>query len=1139
MPTADKPFLQPSLTVYRASAGSGKTHTLTGEYLRLALSEKTSFRQIQAITFTNKATAEMKERILSELHILQTFPEKSPFRETLLPLFGSDMAQLKKRAGAVLAEILSDYTHLRIKTIDSFFQEVIRNFARELNIQGSFRVELNQERVLERAAVQLITHLDVDTNKDLVSWLKKLGRDMIARGRGHNVIAEVKRLGRELFKEGFIIGPDKKENTLGRLPDRNEIETFRLQMKNIVDSFEGGVKAYAEDLRELFDRAPFSPTDFKYGMTSGPASLYNAIVLRKEIKEPTGRMRSFAEGEVFTEGKSNGLSESDPLILKLVSLVKDYNEFLDADHAAYLSAKAVLENLFRLGILQDLQQSIEELSKQDNSMLISDSSSLISRIIAGCDTPFIYERIGGTIKHHMIDEFQDTSRKQYENLKPLLDEGAAHGWFNLIVGDVKQSIYRFRNADRSILSDQLPRDFRSNFLLRNLQENWRSLPEIVRFNNTLYDKAPQVVTEHMRLVLGSSSHISPSELETMLSNIQAGYLNQRQTAARQSDEKGAVVLHRYESDDTIFEEKIEGSSFRDPSGSATVSQHERERDPVLCSLPYTLIDIQRRGVEASNIAILVRNKKEATRIASYLLMWQNEHPLYNQSQPNITLNVLSSEALLVKSSPTVRFVVDTLAFLSKPSVSTLRQNAYQSYIRLGQSDELRDISHGELLQADFTPQEIRQLLQIARTDLFNMVEMILSMVKDRTSPSEAPYIIAFLDLVSDYLLYELPDIASFLDWWETKSQSSCIESPANAHAITILTIHKSKGLGFPVVLLPYPTWDIDINYAQSRSEILWCRTGEIEDRRFHALTQVPLSISSTLCKTFFAPHDARERISCAIDNLNLLYVLTTRAKDELHIWLQDENPPTGKNKKPSLNVAQLIHLSLSDLPQEQDELYISHRLADEPISSLPIRNKSRRQNGAIQIVLEDLGLPEEVDPTQIGRKLRIKRNAADFVKFRPNRMDAIIRGRVLHRVMELIDTSEDLPEAIHQLLTEGCIVAEEADEIERLIRQSMAHPLAKQWFDGLSTVLKETSIVVDERGLQYRPDRVMIHPDGQSATIVDYKFGQKRNYYHKQLNRYRSLVQQMGYSPIDAYLFYIDSNEIVQVDEDSIVEISE
>ncbi|GAD04856.1 UvrD/REP helicase domain protein [Porphyromonas crevioricanis JCM 15906] len=1103
---------KPSLSVYSASAGSGKTHTLTGEFLRLALQNSTSFRQIQAITFTNKATAEMKERILSELHTLHTNPEVSPFREELLSLFHGSMEQLSHRAGEVLSEILSGYSYLRVKTIDSFFQEVIRGFARELGIRGSFRVELDQNDVLERSAVQLITQLDLGENRDLSIWLRRLGRDMINRGKGHNVIGEIKRLGRELFKEGLL----EAENS--RLPERELIEAYRKDMSGIIESFESELNDHAEVLQAIFDSATFHPSDFKWGSTSAPASLYNSLVVKKEIKEPTSRMKKFVDGEILSKDSLGKISEEDPLVLKLVELIASYIELFRSKYPLYLSAKAVLENLFRLGILRDLQLSIQQLSDEENTMLISDSTSLISRIIDNCDTPFIYERLGSTIKHHMIDEFQDTSRKQYDNLKPLLEEGVSHSWFNLIVGDVKQSIYRFRNADRSILSEQLPKDFADCYRLFNLQQNWRSLPQIVSFNNALYGKVPSLVRDFMRERLRTEEEILPEhKLECMLEPIVAAYEGQKQVVARQSDEEGAVVLHLYDSSHPQSEETEQ-------------QEAEEAADDVLCSLPETLIDIQKRGVQASDIAILVRDRKDAGRIATYLMSWQKEYPDYNRSFPHITLNVLSSEALSVKSSPSVRFLTDAMAFLAGPSDENLRKSAYQSFIRIGDRERAEAALHyNEYKQADFSPQETERLLQIARTDLPNMVEMLIAMIGEKMESSEQPYVLAFLDLVSEYLEHGLPDLRSFLSWWESKSASSCIESPANANAIHILTIHKSKGLGFPVVLLPYADWGIDIDYKKANGQIIWCTTQQIKDDRFHRLSHVPLSMNSGLSNTLFAEYDAQERINCAIDNLNLLYVLTTRAKDELHIWINTHKGKESKSEKPpQQTVQQIIIDSLEVDVNSNSSLYTLHRLGEESITdlALPVYRPVQKQQ-VEQINLRITNTRDSLDPHLLSRKLKIKREADHYTS--GEQVDAIARGRALHYVLEQTETTKDLDSAIEKAIVEGLIPYQEVEETKTKLHEIMEHPLVISWFDGHLRVLREVAIVVGRRGETYRPDRVMLYPDGHTAIIVDYKFGKKRQAYARQLNRYRGLVEAMGYPSVSAYILYVDANEIEEV----------
>lgn len=491
------------LTVYRASAGAGKTHKLTGEYLTLLFTGPGAFRRILAVTFTNKATDEMKTRIVDELYNLAS-GRKSDYVELLKSTYSLTEVQVRKQAAKILIDILHDYSAFNISTIDRFFQQTMRAFTREIGLQGGYGIEMDQELVLTTAIDNLLSDLEKPESKDLLGWLLRFAEDKIESGGEWNLRKDIMALSREVFKESYKAFSE----AVGRdIEDKKALEDYKNELYGIIRSVEATAKELGERGLAILNKYGLKVTDFKGGSRS-PLTLLDRLV-QGEMKEPSATFIGLADNldGCFTKTVSLGTRQiigcafEDGLNDCIKGIISLFGNL-----TAYNTAREIVRYYYTLGILTDVSRQIAAYREEKNVMLIADTTELLSKVIEGSDAPFIYEKTGTHVDHYMIDEFQDTSGMQWNNFRPLIEESLAHSRDNLIVGDVKQSIYRFRNSDWKLLDEQVQADFSSEEIHEEtLKDNWRSCRNIVEFNNALFTTLPGVLQAVYNEALSVSS----------------------------------------------------------------------------------------------------------------------------------------------------------------------------------------------------------------------------------------------------------------------------------------------------------------------------------------------------------------------------------------------------------------------------------------------------------------------------------------------------------------------------------------------------------------------------------------------------------------------------------------------------------
>ena len=1069
------------LTIYRASAGAGKTHKLTGEYLTLLFSAPGAFRRILAVTFTNKATDEMKSRIVAELHNLAS-GAPSDYLPALMQRYELPEARLRKQAHQILIALLHDYSAFNISTIDRFFQQITRAFSREIGLQGGYNIELDTNLVLNEAVDELMNDLAKPEHKELLGWLISFAEDRIEEGKGWDFRQEILSLAGELFKESYkafyraqACQSDNKQN----------LSQYKEDLYKVIQSKENQAKRIGEEAMRLMTQHGLKPTDFAGGSRS-PLLLFQ-IWAKGELKAPSDTFRGLADQpEAYSTKKASAdLKEqiSKAVADGLNDCVKQAIDLYEG-MTDYFTAKEIVRDYYTLGILTDVAQQINAYREKNNVMLIADTTELISKVIEGSDTSFIYEKTGTQVDHYMIDEFQDTSGMQWDNFRPLVGESMAQGLDNLIVGDVKQSIYRFRNSDWTLLDQQVRQDFNSDEVAEEtLKDNWRSCHHVVAFNNALFTIAPMLLQQHYNESLESSSLSQEEQMRFNLQLMRAYDKSYQRIPPRFAQQAGHVRID--------FLEDSEESDWEEQA---------------LAQLPETLQQLQAHGYALRDIAILVRKKKEASQVAKTLLTYKEEHP-----ESPYRYDILSDEALYISGSPTVRFFIAVFRFLCNPRDKALRRLAVYSY----------RVMCGTFSTADSDQEQwASQLLGYARHALYELTEALFRLVADHISPSEQAFAQAFLDKVAEFTQKERADLNEFLKWWDESGCQQTIAAPEGQNAVRILTIHKSKGLGFKAVVLPFCGWELDHKW---HAPTLWCQPKEAP---FNQLPLVPIRYGKGLSMTHFATDYFQERLNAYMDNLNTLYVGLTRAKEELVLFAPKPKAASKGKKEETLS-------SIGDLLWRSLQLTVAHTREGEALESLPAHfdleagrfewgdwwTTTQKHN---EQTVEEIPM-ERIVSISPDERLHLRLHGKSYFFDNTRRK----HGTLMHEVLSRIRTVDDIRQAVEGYRMEGVINHEESTLLVDKLSRLLDTPEATEWYDGRYRVLNEVEILFGS-GLAKRPDRVMLR--GDEVVVIDYKFGQRKLKAHQaQVREYLRLIREMGYKTVSGYIWYVELGKIETV----------
>ena len=1077
------------LIVYNASAGSGKTYTLAREYILQIIRRPMEYRAILAVTFTNKATEEMKTRIIEELHALAKYRRgegREPNYLSVLvdmlkgeqgqqqTLWDDDSARIEyekevsRRAQLVLTSILHDYSNFAISTIDKFFQKVVRNFVRELNIQPGYALELDSDRVLSLAVDKVLENLHED--EQLQRWLFDLVEERLNEGDSWELSGILTDLGQQLMREDFRQQP---ESFFEKIGDKEFLDGYYRKLVAKSKEAEQEYKETGASAVRYLENNGIKLEDIPGGSRSFATIFFKAMegVVPSSYKSATDALNNPDKWMGKSKPKMTDAvySQLNPLLGKIL-------DYIERERNTYAVA---IKNFRTLGVLADIDRQVRELASEDNLLLISDTNHIINKLIEGSDAPFIYEKMGNRFGSYLIDEFQDTSKQQYANFKPLLENSIGEGGYAMVVGDVKQNIYRWRNGDWRTLGISVIEDFKPEKI--SLDTNFRSKRNVVEFNNAVFPIMATALQDKMAAE-GIDNNVISKVYEDVSQNVP------------DVESKRGGYIHI---------EKVNGDSVL-PDGSANELNSSERAQLVMQKLVERISELQDvQGYNPSDIAILVRRQSEGQMVAEALLEARNA----SEPERANRFSFISQGALYLSSSNAVNLIVSILRLSINPADAI--SAALVSYIEKLERD--LPIAHGYFENA-ISDRVTALIDRIANLPLPEAVECIISEYRLNEIVDELPFIGGFADAVLGFATQKVSDATSFVEWWDERGLRTELYLPNQEEAITIMTVHKSKGLQYKVVLIPFFNWDYE-PATGSRKTTLWV-DGEPVAIDGDKLEAIPVEYGSSLKKSAFAKEANEEQQQSYIDNINLAYVALTRAEQELYLYI-----PLRVNRKE--HIGTLLFDAAVSIPSAT---IVEPAEGEEP-STITFGEKG---SGAGASVKENRGNTLSLTTYRIGKPLsKIKQSYSTTLAEGSGNLK---KGLLMHRLFSLINTQDDVDSALDALVEEGLMVVDEQESIRKQVLGKLANPTIAEWFNGKHAIVAEGDIILP--GEEYRvrrPDRVMM--GNNETVVVDFKFGEVEDPKHRyQVFGYINTLRKMGYPNVKGYIWYFDHDGVVELD---------
>lgn len=1067
------------LIVYKASAGSGKTFTLATEYIKLLVVNPQNYRTILAVTFTNKATEEMKMRILSQLYgIWKELPDSESYTRKVQQETDLSLPVVRERAGEALHLLLHNYNSFRVQTIDAFFQSVLRNLARELDLTANLRVGLSGDQVEEMAVDLLIDNLK--HTDAILQWLLHYIMESLSDNKSWSTddekrtsfVREIKNFGKTIFRDYY---KEHRAELNKKMAEEGFFDHYTQVLRQIRDDAKERMLTIAATYFDTLEQEGFSVADMKSN-TRGVSGYFMKIkngVFDNSILNTTA-VKAMEAPENWYK-KDHPRAEELHLLADqvLIPMLRYAEVEREKQWKLYQSAHLTLSHLNNIRLLSSIEQKVKDINNEANVFLLGNTQHLLHSLIQDSDAPFVFEKIGAQLHHIMIDEFQDTSTVQWQNFKVLMLECMSHvGSENLIVGDVKQSVYRWRSGDWRLLNhieQQFPQEMME---VRPLQTNYRSERNIILFNNHFFSAA--IRQEHDAL---QEQNTIGAEL------LRNAYADVSQQIPDHRDSKGYVDIRLLPAIDY--------------------------RDRTLELLKEHIVTLLGCGIPQNKIAILVRTNDTITLIANY----------FSEHLPEVS--IVSDEAFRLDASVSVQLLINALFLLTHPTDSLTKANIIKSYHQDVLCDNLSDADlliksvHADHLLPESYIKHFEELLMLP---LYELVEQLYMIFQLHRLKDQSAYLCAFYDCLMEFTRDNSTDIDAFIETWEQELHKKTIQSD-ELNGVRVLTIHKSKGLEFDNVLLPFCDWRLE------RVDTIWC---EPQEEPFSQLPVVPVDYSQKMLGTIYEKDYQNEHLQLTVDNLNLLYVAFTRACKNLFV--------IGKRNAGKTRSALIEHV-LPELTLDGAVLDgIEDQNTDVSFSYGMLYTDQEEKRRTTENVFLQSSDQIPVEMAVFGNKTEFRQSnkSREFVETDDEtaQQGYIKTGSILHYVFSTIRTTEDVPEALRQLEQEGVLYDEEITvaKLSSLLTKRFADPRVKEWFSGKWTLYNECSIIyTDEHGevCERRPDRVM--SDDNRMIVVDFKFGHPRPEYQEQVREYMTLLKQMGHQQVEGYLWYVYSNQIEPV----------
>ncbi|WP_437920691.1 UvrD-helicase domain-containing protein [Sphingobacterium sp. LRF_L2] len=1125
------------LKILKASAGSGKTFSLTLHYISLLLSNENSYREILAVTFTNKATAEMKERILSVLQglALGSRTQKiADFRRLLLQQLPDwNAQQIQEKAYQVYRKILHNYGHFTISTIDGFSQKVIRSFTYELNLDAAYKIEMNTAKVKQDLSFMLNQLLD--ERPDLLTWIIEFAEKKIANNENWNYRQQLLNLAGLIFTENFqefnthlsVANANNLFDLLHR--DVEEKSKFFLDtLSQAIETFSQTFKIFqlaADDLKgksrnKLISASKINPKIHK----ESSSSLQK--IFEKFLELPENDDAFTAADKSLREDIRHALS---PVLQQFSELYKFFPTFI-----AY---QAVQNNLYYLRLLKEMSDLLSQWRKDNGAQLISDSQILLNRLGLDDhnDPTFIWEKIGNRYNYFLFDEFQDTSRIQWKNYSPLLINALSNARQkiseHLIVGDVKQSIYRWRNGDWRILLQQveeqvsqafhLAPEERSTFIENgSLDTNFRSYPHIIKLNNYLFHTIPKMLQDVLNEKVKENLQEEAQEWWSSSGNSEMlikAYANSAQE----------IPQHRLI--DNAKQGSIEIQYIPVTDGRWRRNQVIEESLQLLCEKIGDWLSQGR--YEAKQIGILVRSNAQARQVIQELMTYKNKSSL--------TFEVISGDALSLASNDAILLLLETLKAFVYSSDKHVIHRAKMAYLyqllkkhssfednnwfhfKKNNLDSLRDILPEAL---------VSQWKKLQQSPLVHLIEQLIEIYGLHEKGNiHLPYILAFKDIISNFSAAGERGITQFLQYWEEDGYTAALPSNGKVDAIEVTTIHKSKGLAYDVVMIPFCSWDLDGKLNGD----FWIDTLESP---FHSLGKIPIKYNSSVGNSIFFKQYYEEMLFNYMDALNTFYVATTRAIQHLYIsapsFKENVDRKTGeitgfdmKNEYISDLLFQALSTEESGYKLDNSKLNIDHVIPPSN-ETAPLKEKKQNIDSPEEkfseriIVLQSYPISHELQKAFDKSSKRTINNILMLEK-------AAQYGILAHEIMSEISKEQEIISFVDSYIEQGILTNDDRPFIMEEIHRIWQHPQINQWLTGSYKIWNEASIIL-ENGETIRPDKVFTSPD--ETIVLDFKFTKGDYADHQwQVDSYKKALSNLGYTNVSGYLYYAKINELVEV----------
>ena len=1037
-----------SFQVYSASAGSGKTYTLVKEYLQILLRHKDIFyfQKVLAITFTNKAANEMKERVLDSLKCFAT-GHSSDMLQDLIKETELDAAIIQKKSHRIVEAILQNYSAFNITTIDSFTHRIIRSFAYDFGLSMDFDIEMDAISLLQEAVDAVIAKIGL--NQELTKALVRYSIQKSNEDKSWDISRTLNQFARILLNESDT-------SQFKEISDRSFSDYTQLQ-KDILKQLsflKKEVIAIGKTGMEILEANDLQNECFSYKMLP---NFYNALVNNNDVS------KTIQDGKLFKRFEENTLLKKSVTEQQLNAFEDNYHQFYELYlNSEKIYSKISLLQLFKEGIiplavLSYIHESLEQIKSDNNIRLIAEFNELIFQKIQDEPAPFIYERLGEKYQHFFIDEMQDTSVLQWKNLAKLIENPLSQeNGSLLLVGDAKQAIYRWRGGDSEQFIDlanpSINKTFHIPKKVADLETNYRSFTEIIDFNNCFFQQISGLMqnASYTEIYKGGNKQKKTNKIGGY---VQIGFLK------KEKDDPDA---------DIIYPKKV-----------------------------LETIQNLDSGFEWKDVCVLVRKNKEGVAIASYL----NEHGIA----------IISSESLLLASDQKVNFLINLLQNLLQKDDKKIRLKVLDF---LYQHLEIKGEKHGffsglvHLSETDFYNRICSynigfQVSKFHQKTLYDAIEYSIRAFK-LTQTSHA-YLQYFLDVILAYQTKNGSDIIGFLQYWEQQKEKLSISMPEGKNAVQIMTIHKAKGLQFPVVIYPY-----DLNIYREVDPKIWYPIRETEKFQGFKKMLIPYKKDLQFTDELGASLYQNRRATLELDSYNLLYVALTRAVEQLYIITDYKINKKGDENTDYFS-GLFIHYLKAKNHWNNEQLIYSFGEKERIILSK--NEKQDCQKDRIETLTASTFISSDISDHQVVLA------AQSTVLWDTEQEKAIAYGNLLHEILAQIKTKDDVENALQQFIRQGLINNTELDEIRQKLVSVVTHHKLKKYFEHNLSVYCEREILTSD-GSIIIPDRLVILPE-KKAIIIDYKTGAVEKKHRNQIQQYADVIMEMGYEVSKQLLVYI------------------